>query len=64
MNLKTKIKSILENINYTLLSNLFSDYTLEIDIEEKFHEFIIQKKHKIFLLLIIFLIIFQNILNI
>ena len=39
MNLKTKLKSLLENINYILLSDLFSDYTLEIYIKEEFHEF-------------------------
>ena len=38
MDIKTKIKSILENINYTLLSNLCHHYVLIIYIEEEFHE--------------------------
>ena len=38
MDIKTKIKSILENINYTLLSNLCHHYVLKIYIEEEFHE--------------------------
>ena len=38
MEIKTKIKSILKNINYTLLSNLCHHYFLKIYIEEEFHE--------------------------
>ena len=47
MEIKTKIKSILKNINYILLSDLFSDYTLEIDIEEEFHKLNLNKTSEI-----------------
>jgi hypothetical protein len=46
MDIKTKIKSILENVNYTLLSNLCHHYVLKIYIEEEFHELNLNKNQK------------------